>query len=110
MTASSVISIILIIVLLIISVILFVVGYYNKSILEQCESTENPHCFTLTCPNSDGRPVEKTTATCHQYAYRCVDDKHVMCSFASGVIKEIDPADVGIIDCSGNNIPCTDSS
>ena len=105
---NMIISIALIAVLLVIAAVLFFMGLSNKGKFESCENNENANCFALTCPSSGGSPNETFTATCREYAYRCVDANHVMCSYASGVVMPINPADNGIIVCSGNNIPCTD--
>lgn len=107
MKPAVVLSLFLIGAILVLSLILFLLGNSNRIKLNHCRNNESANCFSTTCPSIDGSPNTPITATCQSYSYRCVDANHVMCSFATGVVVPIDPADKGIIVCSGSNLPCT---
>lgn len=106
-TASTVISIVLIGIIFLTGIIFIFLTIENKNGLQTCMDNENLNCMNYTCPSVDGRPTDQVTTTCQMYAYRCVDETHVMCSYASGKIVKIDSADSGIINCTGKAIPCT---
>lgn len=72
-TTKIIVSVIFIGIIYVVAIILIVLGVSMMNSYNVCTTYESPACFQITCTN--------TTSTCEGYAYRCLSDGRVLCSY-----------------------------